>query len=202
MKKFLKHVFLLLLLAGTFSSCTVREEFRDEDTDFYYNDKGEKEIFKIRKDKVIVKCKSETDVKALAVQSIFSFAYNGGLWVTGSIDPKKTKLEDLLRMSEVVSAAYGLESIVGDGSWFYPMDNIAVKLKEGYTMEDVIEAANITNSVTAIELSNPLSYLYLIYLDVELGDILRISRLLYETGLCEIAAPPLSWNLINVHYNN
>ena len=189
------------MMAGCFSCQSNELDFPDErETDFFYTDKGEKEYFTIRKDKVILKTKSEVEAKTLYEEDAFTSAYNVGYWVIGTIDPKKTKLDDLLRNSDVISGTYGLE--YGNGSLFYPTDEIAFKLKEGHTIEEILNAADITESVVTTELFNPLSVIYIITLDVALGDILQISRKMFETELCEFAAPPFIWELKSIKIDN
>ncbi len=156
-------------------------------TDFFYTDKGEKEYFNVRKDKLILKCKSAEDAKALAKEPFFTSAYNLYDWVIGTIDPKKTKLDNLLKRPEVVSATYGLE--YSDGTLQYPTDRICVKFKEELTPEAVLDETGLTKSVETIELFNPDSELYLITLNVKLGDILQICRNLFESGLSKSASP-------------
>ena len=166
--------------------------FMDKKTDFYYNDKGEKEFFNIRKDKLILKCKSETQAKALIKDFFFLTAYDMGVWVIATINPSIIKLHDVLQRPEVLTGTYGLEEA---GDFYYPTDRIAVKLKDGYTLEEVLDATGITENVVTTELFDSYSEVYLIYLNVELGDILRVSRMLYETGSCIIAAPSMTWEI-------
>lgn len=177
------------------SGCGKQNSVSDEDeTDFYYGAGGEKQYFTIRKDKVILKCELEADANALANRDIFLSAnVTGEHWIFGSIDPPKTKLNDLLQIPEVVSATYGLG--YSNGSVYYPIDRIAVQLTHGHTMEELFDATGLTNSVDSIELFSPHSELYVITLNVDLGDILPISRRLYETGWCVVAAPSMIWEL-------
>ena len=154
--------------------------------DFYYTGVGEKEIFTIRKDKVIIKTDSEADAKALIENEIFQFAYTVGYtWVLATIDPKKTTLDDLLKIEGVVDATYGLEYV--DGSFAYPKNQIALICKEDQPLETVLEFVGLTKNVEVIELFNPNSGLYLITLYAKLGNILKISRDLYESGLCIVS---------------
>ena len=186
------HAAILLLFAGSFSCQNKEQDFLDEETDFYYTDIGEKEYFIVRKDKVILKCKSEAEAKALAKQKIFLSAYTiaydeSSSWVIGTIDPEKTKLNDLLQKSEVVSATYGLEYV--DGALQYPTDRISVTFKKGQTPESVLDAIGLTENVEAIELFDSWSDLYLITLNIKLSDILLTSRILFESELCVSAEP-------------
>ena len=155
--------------------------------DFFYGDEGKKEILSVRKDKVIIITETEVDAKALIEKSVFSQAYNTGERVMATIDPKKTHLGDLWKMPGVVDATYGLEYV--DGTLQYPKNVIYAIFAEGYTPEEVLDAAGLIESVEDIELRDPFYKGYYITLNAKLGDILRISRDLFEMGLC-IAAQP------------
>jgi len=185
--KILKIAAIVLLMAGS-TSCQKQE--LNEKTDFYYAIGKEgyyEEHLTIRKDKVIVKCKSEDDAKALEKQIIFKNAYTVGDCVIGAINPIRINLDVLLRNPKVLSATYGLEYV--DGTLQYPTDRISVKFKEGQTPESALEAAGLTKNVEAIEMFNQWSDLYIITLNVKLGDILRTCRNLFKLGLCEVACP-------------
>jgi len=81
-------------------------------SDFFYTDKGEKETFKIRKDKMILKTKSATDAKVLSNQAIFRSAYDVSYdCVIATIDTFQIKLDDLKQRSDVVDATYAQLSI-------------------------------------------------------------------------------------------
>ncbi len=178
---------IVYTLSFTAAGCGKSNSGDEDFTDFFYNDKGEKSYLKIRKDKLILKCTSAEDAKALTKEPFFTSAYDVGHWVIGTIEPKKTKLDELLKEPEVVSATYGLE--YSDGTLQYPTDRIYVKFKEGLTPEAVLDEIGLTESVEAIELFNPYSEIYKITLNVGLGDILKICRELFETDLCEWAEP-------------
>ena len=169
------------------------KEDLDEKTDFFYVKEESgieyyKQEFTIRKDHVILKCKSADDAKAMTKQSIFSFALDIGFWVLGGIDPKKTKLDELLQKPEVADIAYGME-YNGNGIINFPTNRFFVLCKEGQTPESVLDATDLTDSVETIELFDAWSNLYLVTLNVKLGDALRISRVLFESGLRDAAEP-------------
>ena len=188
LKNLFKHAVFLLAIAIAVAGCDnpINE---DDTTDFYYNILGEKVIFKIRKDKVAVLCKSLTDAAALYKNPVFISAICIGSvgqdYVIGTIDPEKTKLDYFLMMPEVVGATYGLQ-YNNDTSLYYPCNHICVKLKEGYSIKEALDKVGLTKSVIRINVSTTS---YMINLDVKLGDILRISRMLFESGSCEYAEP-------------
>jgi len=158
--------------------------------DFYYSYTGEKEIFKIRKDKVIIKTASAESAKELCKYKFFISAHEHGLWVLATIDPKKVKLENLLKLPEVVDVTYGLEHVDDyRGNIYYPKNMIYLVPNEGLSPEKIIEAAGITKSVESIELYNLFSNGYDLTLNSRLCDILSICRNLFESGLCKTAEP-------------
>ena len=183
-------VILLVLIAGF--SCKKNESDKYLETDFYYSKMEGSEgfyekHFSIRKDKVIVKCNSESESQALTQQTVFSFAYETGNWVIGTIDPKNTKLDDLTNRSDVIDAIYGLEYV--DGTLQYLTDQILVKFKDEQKPETVFAAIGLAENVEAIELFDAYSETYLITLNVKLNEILHICRSLFKEGLCEFAEP-------------
>ena len=154
--------------------------------DFHYLTDWRKQYYKIRKDKVILKARTETEAKTLAEQPLFIEAHNIGNLVLATIDPLQIKLSDLLQRLDVVTATYGLE----DGIYLlYPTDEIFVKCKNGQSIEKVLDNAGLTQQIVAMELFNENHEIYLIRLNVNLSEILPICRNLYETGMCEFAEP-------------
>ena len=184
-KNILNITSIFLILAVSFSACRKEEAVL---FDFFYSSNGEKECFKIRKDKVIIKCKTEADAKELTKQNVFITAYNVNYdMVIATIDPKKTNLENLMQIASVVSSTYGLE--YSDGNLQYPTNKIFVSIKEGQSIESILHHIKISENVEEIELFNENKSTYLVSLNVKLGDILKICRNLFESELCEYAEP-------------
>ena len=157
-------------------------------SDFYYGDGGKEEYFKIRKDKIVIKTKSVEEAKALCKQDIFLRAYDvNGIWVLATIDPRQINLEDLLQMENIIGATYAFE--YADGTLQYPKDKIYIKFIDEKSPDEVFAAIGLTENVVAIELFNEYSTGYLVTFDVNLGDILQLSRTLFESGLCKSASP-------------
>ena len=176
---------------------------RMNDTDFYYTDKGEKENFTLRKDKVIIKTKSEEDAKALCKQDVFLSAFDVSyIWVIATIDSLKTKIDDLLLMPNVIDATYALEYITG--ALLYPSNKISVKLKKEHSMEKVFNETGLTKIIETVELFFEDDDVYYITLNERMRNILYISRILFETGFCEFSAPSLIWEIQpgNTHYSD
>jgi len=155
---------------------------------FYYGDNGKKESFKIRKDKAIIKTKSTTEAQALSKNAAFRSAYDVNYnWIIATIDTLQTKLNELNQRPDVVDATYALEYF--DGTLQYLTDRIFVEYKEGISMEKLFDEIGLSKNVETIELFDSWSDIYLITLNVELGDILKICQNLFESGLCKSANP-------------
>ena len=181
-------------------SCGRQESSPVEDVEnpYYFNDQGKKEIFTVRKDRVVIKTKSESDSKSLIEKNIFLEANgDGSHWVIATVDPSKTKLDDLMKISEIVDVSYALE--YENGTLNFPTDQITVKCKEGRTLEMVLESNGLSKNVVEVELFDPLTELYLITLNVKLNDILRICVNLYESGMC--IACPVFIRILKPHKN-
>ena len=155
--------------------------------DFYYTDTGKKEVLKVRKDKVIIKAESADIAKTMCNESVFMSAYDVGFWVIATINPKKTKLEHLLKMAGVVDATYGLEYI--DGTLQYSKNVISVNMKNGISPEEILGTTGLTENVETIEFYDTYFNGYRITLNVRLCYILQISRNMFESGLCKVAGP-------------
>lgn len=140
-------------------------------------------IFNIRKDKVILKCKSVDDAETLNAGYFFISAYNLAEWVIATINPSKVKLNDILQRQEVHSVTYGFEHSVG--TLQYPKNQIYVKFSDGISHEEAFYKMGLSESVEAMELYNPNSNLYKITLE----NILQICRNLFESGLFTCAEP-------------
>ena len=192
MKRFFLIIVYVCITAGSFAQ-----------SEFFYTDKGEKEIFKVRTDKLILKAKSAEEAKALCKQEFFISAYDVCFdWVIASIDPQNTRLEYLLERQDIIDATYALE--YADGTLQYPTDQIYVKLKEGQSMDRFLDNTDLRRNVEEVKLFNPYSELYSITLNVKLGDILKICRDLFESGSCESASPPFFREMkpSNQYYSN
>jgi len=167
----------------------------DGETDFFYQGNGEKEYFTIRKDQVIIQCESEEKAKALCENPIFISTFTiSYIWVLAIIDPLQVKLDDILRIPDVVSATYGLE--YADGTLQWTKNRISVAFKDGLSPEEVLNEVGLIESVETIELFNPYSTIYHITLNVQLGDILPICRDLFKSGMCVFAEPSFIRQLI------
>jgi hypothetical protein len=157
-------------------------------TDYFYLDNGEKVNFKTRRDKVILKTQSATEVQSLSKQTGLS-SVNQLIegYVIATLDTLQTKKDDLKQKPGVIDVSYLLE--YADGTLQTPSDKIFVKPKKGQTIEQFIKNAGLSKSRTGTELIIPEDEIYLVTLNVAIGDILPLTRKLYESKLCEFAEP-------------
>ena len=156
--------------------------------EFFYTDRGEKEYFNTRTDRMIIKAKSSEGAKSLSNQGRFISAYNvGDVFVIANVDPSKTKPEVLRQMPDVDNFAFGLE--YADGVLQFPSDRIFVKPKEAAALDKMFERIGLKKGVETIDIFDKQNDIYMVTLNVELEDILQICRDLYETGLCKFAEP-------------
>ncbi|MCL2168167.1 MAG: S8 family peptidase [Lentimicrobiaceae bacterium] len=157
-------------------------------TDFYYTTNGKKESFKIRKDMVIFKCQSETDIDVFLGQSFFTMSnsFNDNL-IIATIDTLKMKFDKLKQTPTIMDITYALE--YADGTILLPTNDIVIQMKVGKSIEEVFDYIGLGDKIIRTTLENKYQEIYVVSLDVSLENILQISRNLYETGWCELAAP-------------
>jgi len=172
-------VFFLLLFAPTNTFAQ---------TDYFYTASGEKESFKVRKDRVLIKCQPNTDVDAFLEPSFFISASDfGDNLIIATIDTLQTHLSNLRRTPNVADVTYALE--YRDGTIQMPMYEIFLKPKEGRTPEEILRNAGLEKSIENISLMNHHSKSYLVKLNVSLNEILPVCRNLYELGECQYVEP-------------
>jgi subtilisin family serine protease len=158
------------------------------ETDFFYSEKGRRKEFKIRKDKVLLHTKSISDAKRIASQPIFLSAYNlSDARVIATIDALKISIEELLQIQDVTDAAYFPES--SGGALHAPTNQIFVKPKKGLVIKELIEKSRLNGIVETIKLIDDTNEIYLVTLDIKIGETLALTRQLFESGLFEFAEP-------------
>jgi subtilisin family serine protease len=156
-------------------------------TDYYYLGSGKRVECKIKKDMVVFKSQPQTDIDAMVEQDIFTFAHRFDKdLVVATIDPLKSNLKILKNHRNIVDATYALEC---SGEIQMPNGNIFIRMKGGISPEALLDDSGLTQRVEKIELFNPYSQIYKVCLNVPLGDILQISRDLYELNQCEFVEP-------------
>ena len=189
MRKTLNLLTFLLLLMMATSACN--KDDPEENDNFFYSIQGEKVYLKVRKDKVIIKAESADEALKLQDNAVFLSAEAVPVyWVLATIDSLKTNLDDLLQITGVADAAYGMvyPEYPEDG-FAYPSDKIFVQCK-GQSIEKIIKQAGLSNKVEDIELFSPYSEMYLItFKNVKLSEMLNTSKKLFKTGKCNFAAP-------------
>ena len=189
------HFAILVEKLSDESSIELKTKTSMGEADYFYGNNEKKEWFAVRKDFVLMHCKSDADARALCEKFTWAVCLpeHNPVFVMARINPLQTKLDDLLQIPEVLSAAYGLERaelIMGYRSVRFPMNSIEIKLKEDQTPEHILDEAGLTEYIEEITLSYGLGD-YLVILNIELSEILRISRDLVESGLCVRAVPRL-----------
>jgi len=181
-KKLKGNVFLLLsafyfLLTGVFAQ-----------TDFFYGMNGEKAYLKIKKDMALLKCQPETKTETLLAQSFFTSAFHvqENLFIA-NLDTLRMNLQQAKKTPNIEDVTYALES--KDGTILFPTYDIVVQMKEGRKIEEMLDKTGFSPKINTIILINKYLNAYVVNLKVALGDILQISRNLYETGECNAASP-------------
>ena len=176
MKKFILFSLSIVFGMGLFAQ-----------TDFYYLGDGKRVDCKIKKDMVVFKCQPQTDIDALVEQDLFTFVhrYRKDL-VIATIDTLKSNLEIVKNHRDISDVTYALEC---SGEIQMPNGNIFLRMKGGISPETLLDDAGLTPLVEKVELFNPYSQIYKVCLNVPLGDILQISRDLYELNRCEFVEP-------------
>jgi len=157
-------------------------------TDFLYTTDGKMKSYKIRKDKVLLQCRPETDRELFFNRSVFTSAFefiDNLMMVT--IDTLHINLAHLKRMPEVTDAVYALE--YEEGTLQMPSYNISIKMKAGHPVEEVLKKVGLDRQIENITLSNPHREIYRVKLNLSLENIFPICRKLYETGWCQFAEP-------------
>jgi subtilisin family serine protease len=174
-------ILLLVMLAHVVSDLFAQ-------SDFFYSSNGEKEIFKIRKDKVILKSKSVTGMQKILQKTSISSAYSlGENMVIASIDTLAIRMDTLIQTADVADVAYFLE--YADGILQAPTNKIFVKPQKAQSLDSLFNKIGFSKNIISTKLINPQHGIYLVELNVKLGDVLSIVRELFETNTFEFVEP-------------
>ena len=157
-------------------------------SDFFYSKDGKKEVFKIRKDLVVIKTKSQ-DLQDQAIRQ-FKFEsldrLSDGL-VKAKVDPNRFRDEELIRSDRVEDVYYMLE--YNNAAQLALSNSIFVKPREGETIENVIRKSGLSGKIRENELILPASGISLLTLDCKMREILSICRNVYKTGTVDFVEP-------------
>jgi hypothetical protein len=177
------------------------------ETDYYYNIEGQKEYLAVRKDYVVIKCKSKADLKAFCEETRDE-SFLPGVWSSswgeciGSfgydiiyvrLKPLAATLEDIMQNPHVLSVAYGFEpeNQFDNRNVGFPLGYIAIEPNEGVTIEQILEELNITEYTFKILMGAPYAIFESgVLIENEL-NVLEISRRIFESGMCKYAFPYL-----------
>ena len=130
----MKKIYLFLVLIQITASLVAQ-------SDFFYSKDGKKEVFKIRKDLVVIKTKSQ-DLQDRAIRQ-FKFESLDRLsdgWVKAKVDPNRFRDEELMRSDRVEDVYYMLE--YNNTAQLALSNSIFIKPREGETIENVIRKAD------------------------------------------------------------
>jgi hypothetical protein len=192
----MKRIILFFLLANTISGLFAQ-------SNFFYSSNGEKVWFNIRKDKVILKSKSTIGTQRILQQTGISSAYSFNEdKVIATIDTLITMIDALAQNADVADATYFLE--YADGILQAPTDKIFVKLKKAQSLDSLFDKIGFSENIVSTTLINPHHGIYSVTLNVKLGDVLSITRELFETDLFEFVEPSFlrQLKLHNTYYSN
>ena len=177
MKRLYLCLFVALLATSLFAQ-----------SDFFYSKDGKKEVFKIRKDLVVFKTKSQ-DLQDQAIRQ-FKFESLDRLsdgWVKAKVDPNRFRDEELMRSDRVEDVYYMLE--YNNTAQLALSNSIFIKPREGETIENVIRKSGLSGKIRKQELILPASGISLLTLDSKMKDILSVCRKVYETGTVDFVEP-------------
>ena len=177
----MKKIYLFLVLIQITASLVAQ-------SDFFYSKDGKKEVFKIRKDLVVIKTKSQ-DWQDQAIRQ-FKFESLDRLsdgWVKAKVDPNRFRDEELMRSDRVEDVYYMLE--YNNTAQLALSNSIFVKPREGETIENVIRKSGLSGKIRKNELILPASGISLLTLDCKMKDILSVCRKVYETGTVDFVEP-------------
>ena len=177
----MKKIYLFLVLIQITASLVAQ-------SDFFYSKDGKKEVFKIRKDLVVFKTKSQ-DLQDQAIRQ-FKFESLDRLsdgWVKAKVDPNRFRDEELMRSDRVEDVYYMLE--YNNAEQLALSNSIFVKPREGETIENVIRKSGLSGKIRKQELILPASGISLLTLDSKMKDILSVCRKVYETGTVDFVEP-------------
>ena len=158
---------------------------RGKPYNYYYGVDGKKEIFNIRKDKVVIYPNFLADTTG---QDALISADTVAGWILATVEPKKTKLEDLWKMEWVMAATYALE-YADNTTLLYPQNKIYIKTNKGLSPEEAFKKTGLTDKVMKIELFDKYNQGYIVTTNVNMSYLFRFCRKLYESGVFECAEP-------------
>ena len=202
-----RQVFMLVLIGiqgiiiiSLLSRCTKaggEPEFElPPEYDYWYSG-SELDSALVKKDWVAIWVDSEQTASRIKENPVFkTWTQPGFRPFYAEIDPFKTTIDDLVLIPGVEDIVYLLER---DYIWLIPQGKIYLKCKTLQTTEQMLNQAELDESVQRIEPAN-IPGLWLITFSAPNGETLRIARKLYETGLCDWAEPNFI-RLISLHPN-
>ena len=183
-------------------------------TDYFYSLGGQKETLTIRNNMVLIRCTPKTDKEKWIAQSdLISACLIDEHLILGTINPLKTNLNTLKRDPNIADVIYVLED--AEGRMQTPSNTIFMRMRDKQSPQQFLDYSGFTTKVKEIDLIDQYHEIYLVTLNIPLGDILSVCRDFYETGVCEMVEPsffrtiemcsanphfPKQWGLHNINY--
>ena len=160
------------------------------DKPFFYDKTGEKIIYSVRKDKVLLKYNSTNDARSLqsnvVAKELTLLPENR---MIADVDTTQAQLRAIRETPGISDAGYMLQYREGDGQLIYPTEKLFICHKEGESIDRILEIAGLSEKVLSIERFTEYSPLYIVQLDEPIENMMDIGNRTYETGLCEFAVP-------------
>ena len=176
-----KNIYLLFVL-----TLAVLPLWADEP--YFYDGRGEKVTFSVRKDKVLLKYDSKSGAETLQEQiAAKEMKLLRQDMAIADIDTAKVQLSAIRKISGVSDAGYMLEN--KSGMLMSPTGKLFIRCREGLSIDRMLEIAGVSKKVILKELHNENAQIYAITFDEKPEDRLSIAARLYETGLCEFVEP-------------
>lgn len=163
-------------------------------TDFIYSPKGEKIIFKVRTDKVLLETSDKILRSQLPKVGSLDMAFDNIFVAT--IDSTKQTIKAIKDNPYIKKATNLLE--YSDGTLQALTNEIFVQCENQELIEKSLNILGIKKNVVKIETIIPEDHIFLITFDYEVTDMMEICRGLYESGLVEFAEPSfLRFNILH-----
>ena len=158
------------------------------DEPYFYDGRGEKVTFSVRKDKVLLKYDSKSDAKTLQKQvAAKEIKLLREDMAVADIDTTKAQLSAIRKISSMQEATYMLES--KSGTLMSPTGRLYVRCKNEISIDSILDDAGVSKKLISKELYDINAQIYIVAFDEKPEDRLPTAARLYETGLCEFVEP-------------
>lgn len=160
----------------------------------------QRRYYKVRNDLVSIKTKSSTMMRQIARQNIYKKIQSvNSMEMIAEIDSLSTNITLLKQNADILSIVQVLEFT--DGTLQIPSNATFVKCKKLNTISEAIDKAGLKEFVRSWNIINKHQDIYIVRFNAKELDMMNVSRLLFETGLCEFAEPCFS-RMLKLHNPN